>query len=83
MGGIRERCHSKRQSEVGMSQKIFTQVLHEFHPKRLLPSLTAGLVAGIVTIVIVVSFAAMIFSGDLSKYVSSGIGFTLMGGFVE
>ncbi len=62
-----------------MIQQIVPQLKQEFHPSQLLPSLTAGLVAGILSIIISISLAAMIFSGDLSEYISSGIGFTLFG----
>ena len=59
-----------------------SQVINEFHPSRLLPSLTAGLVAGIITVMVEISFAALIFSGDLSGFVSSGIGLMLFGAVV-
>lgn len=49
----------------------------EFHPRRLLRSLTAGLVVGVLTVISCVSFAALIFSGNLSEYLPTGIGFTL------
>ncbi len=49
---------------------------------RWLPALTAGLVAGIIAIVVEISFAALIYSGDLAGHVSSGIGFALAGGVV-
>ena len=42
--------------------------------QQLLPNLSAGIVAGIFTAVHAVSFAAMIFSGELSEYVAIGIG---------
>jgi SulP family sulfate permease len=60
-------------------QTGFAKVLKELQPKRLVPSLVAGLVAGTVAILIEISFAALIFSGDLSAFVSNGIGFTLFG----
>ena len=53
----------------------------ELHPRRLLPSLTAGLVGGTVNIIVALSFAALIFSGDLAQHVASGIGFALFGAF--
>lgn len=65
-----------------MMQQVVSQLIQEFHPKRLLPSLTAGLVSGILTVIVEISFAALIFSGDLSGYVSDGIGLTLFGAFV-
>jgi sulfate permease, SulP family len=54
----------------------------DLSPGRLFTSLTAGFVAGILTIIMVTAFAAMIFSGPLSGYVSSGISLILFGAFV-
>ncbi|MEW5869823.1 MAG: SulP family inorganic anion transporter [Chloroflexota bacterium] len=56
-----------------------SNVLKEFRPEKLLPSLMAGLVVGIMTILVQLSFASLIFSGDLAGYISRGIGFTLFG----
>jgi SulP family sulfate permease len=65
-----------------MTPRVVSQLIQEFRPNRLLLSLTAGLVSGIVTAIIEISFATLIFSGDLSTYVSNGIGLTLFGAFV-
>jgi SulP family sulfate permease len=54
----------------------------KFNLRRLLPNLTSGLVVGVMNIVIVISFAALIFSGDLASHVASGIGLALFGAFV-
>lgn len=54
----------------------------EFQPKVLFPSLTAGLIAAIVTISMEISLAALIFSGDLSQFLAGGIGLMLFGAFV-
>jgi SulP family sulfate permease len=53
----------------------------EFQPRLLFPSLTAGLIATIVTISLEISLAALIFSGDLSQFLAGGIGFMLFGAF--
>lgn len=53
----------------------------EFHPHRLLPSLTAGLVGGTISVILAMSFGALIFSGRLSNHVADGIGLTLFGAF--
>ncbi len=50
--------------------------------QQLLPNLSAGIVAGIFTAVHAVSFAAMIFSGELSEYVGIGIGFALLNAII-
>ncbi len=62
-----------------MTQHATTQSPHALGSSRLLPSLTAGLVAGVLTIIVQVSLAALIFSHDLSGYVPGGIGLTLFG----
>jgi SulP family sulfate permease len=53
-----------------------------FSPGRLFTGLTAGFVAGILTIIMVTAFGAMIFSGPLAAYVSTGISLILFGAFV-
>lgn len=45
----------------------------------LLPGLSVGIVTGLMTVVIQVSFASLIFSGPLAVYVSKGIGMLLAG----
>lgn len=65
-----------------MSQAFFRQMAGEFQPKRLFPSLAAGLITGILTVMIEISLAALIFSGNLARFVSNGIGITLLGSFV-
>jgi hypothetical protein len=39
----------------------------ELLPRRLLPNLTAGLVAGILGIIVQISYAGLIFSGPLAR----------------
>jgi SulP family sulfate permease len=63
-------------------QLTLSKLTQTFNPARFLPGLTAGLVAGVLTIVIQISLAALIFSGDLSTYLPQGIGFTLFGSIV-
>jgi SulP family sulfate permease len=60
----------------------FRQLAGEFQPKRLFPSLVAGLISGILTVIIEISLAALIFSGDLARFVSNGIGITLFSSLV-
>ena len=55
---------------------------HEFSPRRLLPNLASGLVVGVINIIILISLAALIFSGSLAIHVASGIGLALFGAFV-
>lgn len=49
-----------------------------FHPSHLLPAFMAGLVVGLLEIVVAVSFGALIYSGDLSAFVGQGIGLALL-----
>ena len=53
----------------------------EFRLANLLPSLTSGLMAAIVTISLEISLAALIFSGSLGSFLAGGIGFMLFGAF--
>lgn len=54
----------------------------ELHPRRLLPNLTSGFVVGLLEVVLSLSFAALIFSGDLSQFVANGVGMALFSGIV-
>ncbi len=65
-----------------MKPSFFRQLAGEFQPKRLFPSLVAGVISGILTVIIEISLAALIFSGDLARFVSNGIGITLFGSCV-
>lgn len=47
-------------------------------PKGWLPSVTAALVVGLVNLVLTVSLAALVFSGDLAPFLSEGIGLALL-----
>ena len=60
---------------------IYQKIKREFQPSILMPSITAGLIATIVTISIEISLAALIFSGDLSQFMPGGIGLMLFGSF--
>lgn len=50
--------------------------------RQLITSITAGLVAGLIVIVFCISLATLIFSGEMSIYVSRGIGLFLFSSFV-
>ena len=52
------------------------------YPTSLLAITTAGLVTGTLQVVLSSSYAALIYSGKLSPYVSQGIGFALTGALV-
>ena len=53
-----------------------------FHPSVLFPSLTAGLINATIMISVEISFAALIFSGDLQQFLPRGIGIMLLGTLV-
>lgn len=50
-------------------------------PRQVVTSITAGLVAGLIIIVVSISLATLVFSGAMSSYVPQGIGLFLFGGF--
>ena len=50
---------------------------------RLLPVLTTGMVAGLLEVTVAVSFAALIFSGDLSAFVGYGVGLVLLASLIN
>lgn len=58
------------------------EFMKQLHARPLLASLSAGLVVAMIDIPLEVSVAALIFSGDLSSHVSSGIGLNLFGALV-
>lgn len=60
----------------------WASVSAEFQPARLLPSLTAGVVGGILTLIWSLSLAALIFTGPLSASLSEGLGLALLGALV-
>lgn len=51
-------------------------------PRRVFPSLASGFVAGVLTVVIQISLATLIFSGDLAPHLARGIGLSLCGAVV-
>jgi SulP family sulfate permease len=59
-----------------------SQLREELRPNRLVPGLAAGVVSATLIITVAVAFATLIFAGDLSGYVSNGIGFLLFSAVV-
>ena len=57
------------------------ELRNDFKADILLPSITAGLIAAILTISVEISLAALIFSGDLEQFLAGGIGLMLFGAF--
>ncbi len=58
------------------------RVAKALKPDRLIPGVAAGVVAGVINVIVAISLAALIFAGDLSSFVSQGIGLILLGGIV-
>jgi sulfate permease, SulP family len=58
------------------------QIREELRADRLIPSLLAGFLIGALEIALAVSFGSLIFSGELSPYLSRGIGMGLFSGTV-
>ena len=56
---------------------MFQELSSEFEPKKLLPSLMAGLVIGIIATNLTISFTALIYSGELIAYLPMGISLAL------
>ncbi len=61
--------------------KKFT-LAQDLAPASLVPSITAGLISGVLGIILQISFAALIFSADLSPLLGRAIGLSLFSGFV-
>lgn len=61
-----------------MKSNFIAQLQFELQPKRLMPTLTAGGVSGILAIVLSVSFASLIFSGELAPHIGLGLGMLLI-----
>lgn len=55
---------------------------HALRPSRLVPAVIAALVIGLLQVFVAVSFAALIFAGDLAPFLARGVGFALFGAVV-
>ena len=62
---------------------MIKRISEEFRPERLLPSLTGGVVTGIITITVATAFAALIFTGEMTTYLPIVVGWTLLGSIVH
>jgi SulP family sulfate permease len=63
-------------------KNLALEITHDFTSARLVPGFTSGLVVGLVEVITAISFAALIYTGELSSYVAYGIGFALMGALI-
>jgi SulP family sulfate permease len=73
---------AQRSEQNTKNTRSFLKGVHKLTSEQLAASLTTGLVIGIVSVITATSFAALIFSGPLSDYVSYGIGFILIGDLI-
>jgi SulP family sulfate permease len=62
-----------RRSEIQGFIEHSRQALRELNADRVISILLAGIIAGVITLISSVSFAALIFSGALTPYIASGI----------
>ena len=51
------------------------EIYQDFRSVHLFPGFTSGLVVGLVEVITAISFAALIYGGELSSFVGFGIGF--------
>lgn len=65
------------------AQSYFAQLRQKLRLAALVPSLSAGLIIGIVEVVLAISFAALIFGGPLNAFLSQGIGIALVGSILS
>ena len=65
-----------------MPRSLLSELTADATSPRLLVALSMGLVAGVLLVTLEVSFAAMIYSGELSALASRGAGLTLLGAFL-
>jgi len=63
-------------------ERLLSSLMQEFKPSRLLANLTASFVSGVVGVMVSVSFAALIFAGDLASHLSAGVGIALFSAVV-
>jgi SulP family sulfate permease len=63
-------------------KNLFAEIARDFQPGRLVPSVSAGLIVGVVEVIVAISFAALIYSGSLSNFVDRGIGFAILSAII-
>lgn len=63
-------------------KNLAAELDQDFMSARLVPGLTSGLVVGLVEVIIAISFATLIFAGELSSFLPNGIGFALIGAII-
>lgn len=64
------------------NKNLVSEIARDLQSERLLSGLTSGLVVGVIEVMIAISFAALIFAGQLSSFTPSGIGLALVGAII-
>ena len=67
------------ESKLTLQARLTTWMADELRPEQLVRSLTTSLLVYILEIIVAISFAALIFSGELSSQLPYGIGLILIG----
>jgi sulfate permease, SulP family len=65
--------------ETGIRAKVASGLRAELQPSRLIPTLSAGAVIGVLEVVLATSFAALIFGGRGAVHLPEAVGFSLFG----
>lgn len=66
-----------------MPKNPLQQIAHDLTtPRRAIPALSTGLVIALLSVIIELSFASLIFSGPLAPFAPAAAGLTLFGGFI-
>ncbi|MFN2343476.1 MAG: SulP family inorganic anion transporter, partial [Desulfonatronovibrio sp.] len=63
-------------------QKLIREIIGDLKLSTLFPALCIGFILGLLIIIVEISFAAMIFSGEISHLAMRGAGLTLTGAFI-
>lgn len=58
-------------------------LLRELKPTPLLPTITGGLITGLLQVVLAISYGALVYGGELSPFLAQGIGYTLIGAAIS
>ncbi|RQD65559.1 MAG: STAS domain-containing protein [Desulfonatronovibrio sp. MSAO_Bac4] len=62
--------------------RLFKDIVQDVRSRVFLPAVCIGFILGLLIIILEISFAAMIFSGEMSHLATRGAGLTLTGGFL-
>jgi len=57
---------------------LAVELSRDIKSAHILPGFTSGLVVGLVEVIIAISFAALIFAGEISSFIATGIGLALL-----